>query len=136
DNAQHADAFGKRLPELRAPAQASEPGSPGFAAFMDALESPELPHQTPERLVGMYRVLKPHLLGTYERHLASANAVYEPPTRRILARCIEDERRHVAAGERVLAHLVRTPEAQARAAAWEARLETLLRDAGGVTGEG
>src|SRR6266545_3174447 len=56
DNAQHADAFGKRLPELRAPAQSSEPGSAGFAALMDALESPEAPHQTVERLVGVYRV--------------------------------------------------------------------------------
>ena len=51
DSAQHADLFGKRLPELRAAAQTSEPGSAGFAAFMDALESPEAPDQTPERLV-------------------------------------------------------------------------------------
>lgn len=135
DNAQHADAFGKRLPELRAPAHASEPGSAGVAAFMDALESPEAPHQTPERLVGMYRVLKPHLLATYERHLAGANAVYEPPTRRILARCIEDERRHVAAGEVVIRHLVQGPGAAERAAAWQSRLEALLAEARGVTGD-
>ena len=136
DNAQHADAFGKRLPELRAPAQTSEPANPAFAAFMDALESPETPHQTVERLVGVYRVLKPHLLATYERHLALANAVYEPPTRRILARCIEDERRHIAAGETIIRHLARTPVLTERAAAWQGRLEELLRDAAGVTGDG
>lgn len=136
DNAQHADALGRRLPELRAPAQQSEPAGEGFVAFLDALESAETPELTVERLVGVYRVLKPHLLAAYERDLASANAVYEPPTRRILARCAEDERRHIAAGERVLAHLATTPAAEARAATWAERLGGLLAAAGGVTGEG
>jgi hypothetical protein len=136
DNAQHADLLGRRLPELRAHAQESEPASDRVVAFMDALESPETPDRTVERLVGVYRVLKPHLLACYERQLASANGVYEPPTRRILSRCAEDERRHIAGGERVLAHLLRTPEARARAEAWQARLEGLLIAAGGITGEG
>jgi hypothetical protein len=136
DNAQHADALGRRLPELRARAQESEPAGEGFVAFMDALESAETPELTVERLVGVYRVLKPHLLAAYERDLASANSVYEPPTRRILARCAEDERRHIAAGERVLAHLVTTSAARARAAAWAERLGGLLTAAGGVTSEG
>ena len=136
DNAQHADILGRRLPELRAHAQESEPANDAFRAFMDALESPETPERTVERLVGIYRVLKPHLLADYERHVAGANAVYEPPTRRILARCAEDERRHIAAGERVLAHLAAAPAARARAEAWQARLEALLGEAGGVTGQG
>jgi hypothetical protein len=136
DNAQHADALGRRLPELRAHVQESEPASERVVAFMDALESPETPERTVERLVGVYRVLKPHLLAAYEGHLGGANAIYEPPTCRILARCAEDERRHITAGERVLAHLTPTPEARARAAAWQARLEAMLADAGGVTGEG
>ncbi|HUG37512.1 MAG TPA: hypothetical protein VML54_11210, partial [Candidatus Limnocylindrales bacterium] len=46
DNAQHADAFGKRLPERRAAAQTAEPANPAFAAFMDARESPDAPRQT------------------------------------------------------------------------------------------
>lgn len=135
DNAQHADAFGKRLPELRAHAQTSEPPNPAFAAFMDALESAEAPHQTIERLVGAYRVLKPHLVATYERHLALANAVYEPPTRRILARCIADERRHIAAGETVIRHLARTPALSERAVAWQGTLTGLLAAAAGVAGD-
>jgi len=118
DNAQHADALGRRLPELRAHAQESAPANAGMIAFMDALESPETPERTVERLVGLYRVLKPHLLAAYEGHLHDANAVYEPPTLRLLARCAEDERRHIAAGERVLAHLTRTAALRARAAAW------------------
>ena len=136
DLAQHADAFGKRLPELRAPAQVSEPANSAFAAFMDALEEPEGKEQTVERLVGVYRVLKPHLLATYRDHLERANAVYEPPTRRILERCIEDELRHVAAGETILRHLVSTPPLSERATVWQGRLEGLLAAAGGVTGDG
>jgi hypothetical protein len=136
DSAQHADAWGKRLPELRAAAQVSEPAGAQLVAFMDALESAERPEQTIERVVGIYRVLKPHLLATYEAHLASANAVYEPPTCRILARCIQDERRHIAAGETILRHLLRTPALEARARACESRLWALLEAAGGVTGSG
>ena len=136
DNAQHADAWGKRLPELRAAAQVSEPANARLVAFLDAVEAAERPEQTVERVVAIYRVLKPHLLATYKAHLATANAVYEPPTCRILARCIEDEGRHVAAGETVLRHLLRTPELDARARACEARLWALLEAAGGVTGAG
>ena len=136
DNAQHADAWGKRLPELRAHAQESEPATPAFVALMDALEAPEAPGQTIERLAGLYRVLKPHLLSAYELHLAKANPVYEPPTCRILARCIEDERRHIVAGETIIRHLVTSPEREARAAAWQTALQGLLEAAGGVTGQG
>jgi hypothetical protein len=136
DNAQHADAWGRRLPELRAAAQVSEPANARVVAFFDAVEVAERPEQTVERVVAIYRVLKPHLLATYEAHLASANAVYEPPTCRILTRCIEDERRHVAAGETVLRHLLRTAELEARARACEATLWPLLEAAGGVTGLG
>ncbi len=136
DNAQHADAWGKRLPELRAHAQESAPATPAFVALMDALEAPEAPGQTIERLAGVYRVLKPHLLSAYEQHLAKANPVYEPPTCRILARCIEDERRHIVAGETIIRHLVTSPEREARAAAWQTTLQGLLEAAGGVTGQG
>jgi hypothetical protein len=135
DNAQHADAFGKRLPELRSQAQVSEPSSSAFVTFMDVLEEPESPGQTVERLVGVYRVLKPHLLGTYQRHLDLANEVYEPPTRRVLARVIEDERRHVAAGEVILRHILPGDTREERARAWHARLAALLTTARGVTGD-
>ena len=136
DIAQHADAWGKRLPELRAAAQVSEPANPRLVAFMDTLEEAEAPGQTIERVVAVYRVLKPHLLATYEAHLARANAVYEPPTCRILARCIQDERRHITAGETILRHLLRSPALEARARACEARLWALLQEAGGVTSTG
>lgn len=136
DNAQHADLWGKRLPELRAAAQVSEPANARLVAFMDALEAAEAPGQTIERVVGVYRVLKPQLLATYEAHLAGANAVYEPPTCRILARCIEDERRHIGAGETIIRHLAESSVAGARAEAWKAKLTGMLEVARGVTGRG
>ena len=130
DCAQHADLWGRRLPELRAPAQQSQPPNDAFVRFVDLLESPEEPRQTGQRLAGIYRVLKPHLLVTYQRHLAAANPVYEPPTRRILERVITEERRHIAAGTVVLRHL------DARADEWVARLGQALDEAGGVAGDG
>ena len=136
DLAQHCDAFGRRLPELRAHAQESESANPSIATFMDAIEEPEAPDQTMERLVGVYSVLKPHLRAIYREHLARANPVYEPPTRRILTRCIEDETRHIVAGGEILGHLGGTAAAKERARVHQARLDGLLAAAGGVAGDG
>lgn len=135
DCAQHADAWGRRLPELRAPAQQSEPANDAMVAFMRLLESPEGPRQTLERITGVYAVLKPHLVTLYARHLASTNPVYEPPTRRILARCLEEERRHAAAGTIVLGRLGAESSARERVSGWRQRLFDALAKAGGVTGD-
>jgi hypothetical protein len=135
DLAQHCDAFGRRLPELRAPAQVSEPANPDVVRFMDRLEEPERRDQTVERLVGVYSVLKPHLLASYRDHLARANPVYEPPTRRILARCIADEERHIAEGRTIIEHLSTEASVRARAAARQRGLADLLLAARGVTGD-
>src|SRR5712691_10619385 len=60
DCAQHADILGKRLPELRSRAQVSEPPNATFVTFMQTLADREQPAETIERLVGLFRVLKPH----------------------------------------------------------------------------
>jgi hypothetical protein len=136
DCAQHADLWGRRLPELRAKAQESEPASADVVALFARIETAEAPGQTVERVGSIYRVIKPHLATVYERHLAVANPVYEPPTRRILLRCIEEERRHAAAGARVLDRLVaRDPTLAARAGEWERRLLDALGAARGITGD-
>jgi len=135
DCAQHADLWGRRLPELRSAAQQSEPPNDKFVAFMELLEGLELPSQTPERLASVYRVLKPHLLAAYEAHLSRANAVYEPPTRRILERCVDEERRHIVAGAMVLSRLIRDQRDREAVEGWERRLRAALGEAGGVTGD-
>ena len=134
DCAQHADVWGRRLPELRSPAQQSEPANERVVAFMDLVESRETPGATPERVTGIYRVLKPHLAAVYARHLADANAIYEPPTRRILQRCLDEERRHVAAGALIARRFGADPQWQHRADEWEHRLLAALDAAGGLTG--
>jgi 1,2-phenylacetyl-CoA epoxidase catalytic subunit len=135
DCAQHADAWGRRLPELRAPAQVSLAPSEAFARFMDRLESPEAWDETVKRLTGVYVVLKPHLVEVYQGHLAGANQVYEPPTRRILERILVEERRHIEEGSRVLAAVAGGAAAQRDLGdAWQAELRALLETAGGVTG--
>jgi hypothetical protein len=136
ESAQLTDALGRRLLELRTAAQVSEPSGADFVAFMDELERPEAPHQTVERLIGIYRVLKPHLLGAYEWHLTQANPVYEPPTRRILSHAAEVERRHISAGETILRHLIASPALEERAGIWQGHLQRYLVTAGGVTGRG
>jgi hypothetical protein len=85
-------------------------------------------------VTGVYRVLKPHLAAVYARHLADANGIYEPPTRRILQRCLDEERRHVAAGALVVGRLGADPEWRRRADEWEQRLLAALGAAGGITG--
>jgi hypothetical protein len=136
DCAQHADLWGRRLPELRAPAQQSEPAGPAVVGLLDLIETAEAAGRTVERITAIYRVLKPHLATVYERHLAVANRVYEPPTRRILARAIAEERRHAAAGAIVLERLIAADRALAgRADAWAHRVMDALAAARGVTGD-
>ncbi len=134
DCAQHADLWGKRLPELRALAHVSEPPNEAFVRFMDAVESREGWEETLERLTGIYRVLKPHLVEVYDAHLACANPIYEPPTRRILERCLGEERQHVADGVRVLEALADTDAGRVRVETWMRELGTLLAAGGGITG--
>jgi len=130
----HADALGKRQPELRAQAQVSKPPNEAFVTFINAIEDKEEWEQTIERMVGIYRVLKPHLIAHYSSHITAANPVYEPPTLRILARLVDDEKAHVEKGLVLLDDLLNTPEKHRRATTWQANLEELLAASGGVTG--
>jgi hypothetical protein len=134
DCAQHADLWGRRLPELRTATQQSEPANEAVVRFMDTLEAEERYTETPERLAGIYGVLKPHLLSVYMDHRARANPVFEPPTRRILDRCVDEELRHAAAGQIVLDALSPDPERRRRAEAWAEKLQRALQEAGGITG--
>jgi len=134
EDALHADALGKRLPELRAQPQVSKPANENFATFIQEIEDKEQWEDTIERMVGIYRVLKPHLITHYSSHVTAANPVYEPPTIRILAQMLEDEKSHVEKGLVLLGDLIDSPEKSRRAGQWQTHLEELLSASGGVTG--
>ncbi len=134
EDALHTDALGKRLPELRAQAQVSKPANDAFVTFISAIEDKEEWEDSIERLVGIYRVLKPHLVSHYSAHIAAANPVYEPPTLRILERMVEEEKIHIERGLVLLDDLLNSAEAHRRAANWQSHLEELLAASGGVTG--
>ena len=134
EDALHTDMLGKRLGELRSQAQVSKPANPEFASLMNTIEDKEQWEDTIERLVGIYRVLKPHLVSHYSAHIAAANPVYEPPTLRILEHLVDDEKRHIERGSVLLDDLLNSPAKHMRAAKWQARLVEMLAAAGGVTG--
>jgi hypothetical protein len=134
EDALHTDSLGKRLPELRAQPQVSKPPNEAFVTFMNAIEDKEEWEDTIERMVGIYRVLKPHLISHYSSHLSAMNPVYEPPTLRILELLVHEEKRHVERGLVLLEELLDSKEKHQRASKWQSHLEELLGASGGVTG--
>jgi hypothetical protein len=134
DCAQHADILGKRLPELRSRAHVSEPPNETFVTFIQTLADREAPEDTIERLTGIFRVLKPHLLSLYSQHLSACNPVYEAPTIRILERLLRETQEHILKGQILLEDLASTVPTRERAVLWQLTLEKLLVAAGGVLG--
>ncbi|MGH7781240.1 MAG: hypothetical protein ACREQR_15600 [Candidatus Binataceae bacterium] len=134
EDALHTDALGKRLPELRTQAQVSKPANENFVTFIQEIEDKEQWEDTIERLTGIYRVLKPHLISHYSALITAANPVYEPPTIRIFQRILEEENSHVEKGLVLLGDLLDSAQMYRRAATWQAHLEDLLAASGGVLG--
>ena len=138
ETAQAADKFGARLPELRCgtrSATASEAPNEGFAAFIRAVAEPESPVETIEKLTGVFDVLLPHLMKTYERTAVETDPIADAPTIKILEETLADKGRHAAWARAVLGELCRGAEESARREARRARLGADLRECGGVTGE-
>ncbi len=134
----HADWLGKRLPELRAGRSlrnASLPGNDGFAGLVQEIAAPEGPDQTIEKLVGLFRVLKPHLIDVYERNCRETDQIADAPTIELLQDIVAKEREHVAWAEQVLERLCNTDEKRARARAREQAVRQLLEKCGGVCGD-
>jgi hypothetical protein len=139
ENAQAADAFGKRLPELRCgrrAVEASEAPNQGFAEFITALAEPETPDLTIEKLAGLFDVLKPHLAKVYETTMRETDQIADAPTIELLDEILRKTRRHIAWGREVLDRLCDSDAKRERRRARAAELAELLAKCGGVTGEG
>lgn len=134
-HAWHADLWRARLPELReANEDRSEPANDAFVEFMNELTSPDDADLTIEKLVGVYRVLVPHLLATYTYHQKVTSDIVDAPTVRILKFMIDDDVNQLIEGEMMIQDLARSPELRERAGKWHAHLDVLLATSGGVCG--
>jgi hypothetical protein len=139
ENAQAADAFGKRLPELRCgrrAVEASEAPNQGFADFVAALAAPETPDLTIEKLAGLFDVLKPHLARVYETTMRETDQIADAPTIELLDEVLRKTRRHIAWGQEVLDRLCDSDAKRERRRGRAKELTELLAKCGGVTGEG
>ncbi|MFZ6003219.1 MAG: hypothetical protein ACOYXM_04730 [Actinomycetota bacterium] len=135
-HAWHADLWRLRLPELRETREdRAEPANPEFEAFMTELTSPGEPDETIEKLVGIYRVLVPHLLATYSFHQRVTSDIVDAPTVRILKFMIDDDVEQLITGEMMIQDLARAPELRERAGKWQTHLDVMLARSGGVAGE-
>jgi hypothetical protein len=137
-HAWHADLWNKRLPELREmnPDRLTVPANDDIVAFVDAMTEPEAPEQTIEKLVGVYRVLIPHKIAAYTYHLNNTSTITDAPTIRSLRFALFDEFEDWRDGELMIQSLLETDDEVQRAAAHQAKLESLMIKAGGIAGPG
>jgi hypothetical protein len=140
----HADALGRRLPELRVQenvdmsipptlrvADVRKPPNEEFARFVREMQDQE---DELLRLTGLYRVLKPHLAVYYRHHLAVTDQVCDSPTIRILKFILIDEEEQVRWGQAIFEEMADTVAKRRTALEWQTHVETLLAQSGGVTG--
>jgi hypothetical protein len=137
ESAQAADELGKRLPELRCgrkAVEASEAANSAFADFVQAVAEPERPDLTIEKLVGVFDVLKPHLVEVYETTMRETDQICDAPTIELLDTIVRKTRRHIAWGQEVLDRLCDTDALREKRRKRAAELTAKLRESGGVTG--
>jgi len=127
EDANHADGFRARLPELGDFSGMPKPPDERLAIFFDELTNAD---DLVERYIGLFRVVRPALIALYEAQIEASDAVADAPTVRLLRRALENHRSALAWGEGRLAALD-----VAGGEAWEAHLRALLIAAGGLTGE-
>ncbi len=140
----HADALGRRLPELRVQenidmsipptlrvADVRRPPNDEFARLVSEMQDQE---DELLRLVGLYRVLKPHLAVYYRHHMAVTDQVCDSPTVRMLKFILIDEEEHIRWGQAIYEELADTSAKRRCALEWQMQLEEILVASGGVTG--
>lgn len=137
EHAWHAELWHGRPPGGRgAGPDHAAPANAHVAAFVDAMVEPQARDQTVEKLVGVYRVLIPHKIAAYTYHRDNAARVSDGPTIRSLELVLHDEMEEWRDGEMLIQSLLAGEEHVRRAAAHQARLESLLHTAGGIAGAG
>jgi hypothetical protein len=124
-HAWHASLWRDRLPALREldVDELVAPSRPALSALVAALSASPT---TVEKLAGVYRVVLPHQVAAYQRHLDAASAVTDGPTIRALRLVLADELADWRGGEFLLQQALGSAEDVQRASAHQGRLESLL----------
>ena len=133
DHAQAADMLGERLYQLRSGREREEPATDDFARLCEHVWNLE---SQIDRLVAVYRVLEPHLVSTYAYHADATDPLTDTPTVRLLRQVAAMDQSHIAWGQAVLESLTESAEARRQALDTQARIEGMLVECGGVTGQG
>ncbi len=132
-DADHAAAIRTRISEMRSPAPRMDV-SPDAAIdqFFDELLTAQT---TPEKLVGLYAVLRPALLQAYRAHFQNSHPVIDYPTRRMLKHILIDEQEQMEWGEAAVLAVTPTSEDKSAAEAWKTHLLAYLQNMGGIMGD-
>jgi hypothetical protein len=118
------------------PERLTVPANDAIERFIAAMTEPEAPELTIEKLVGVYRVLIPRFISAYTYHRNNTSEITDAPTIRSINFILQDEFDDWRDGEMMLQSLITTPEDVQRAASHQAKLETIMVEAGGITGPG
>ncbi len=125
EHAWHAALWRDRLPALGA-AGSRQSGRSAPENLVLALRRFESPDQTIEKLVGIYRVLLPHMVVAYSRHLSKASPLSDGPITRALKLVLNDEIEEWRQGEGLVHDLLMSSDEVGRAATHQGRLESLF----------
>ena len=87
DFAQHADALGRRAPDLRAALHFDLPPTDAYRRVLEQLAATG---ETNRRVVGFYDALIPDLESRYRDYLSRTDPLLDEPTVRILERILHD----------------------------------------------
>ncbi|MFD1674424.1 DUF455 family protein [Alicyclobacillus fodiniaquatilis] len=132
EDAEATDELRNRIRELRS-SQASLQQAPD-AALSLLLEELIHAQNDLELLVGIYEVVRPALLATYQKHMSTTQQIVDQPTIRILRTIVLDLEAQIQWGNEMIASLRAEGEAHEGLDEFKRNLQSLLAAAGGIDG--
>lgn len=134
EDGQHADRLKQRLVELRVSKRRAyeDPNQELKVVFDETLHS----RGTAELLAGLTQVIKPAMIEAYRRYAAQTNGLADYGSVRALKGIIDEEEESLALLRAAYADAGSSSEETEAAETWVARLEDLLKAAGGIDGTG
>ncbi|MBF8248422.1 MAG: hypothetical protein HW374_1222 [Bacteroidetes bacterium] len=112
-DAVHADLIGKRIPELKGRSKQYQSIAPSdeFVKLVERIWKADNEFQ---RMIGLYRILKPAMIDALKQHLKHSELPADEPTAYILRHIADEELDHVAWGETMIEKLTMTPSDRER----------------------